>query len=54
MKKAIFALLTLLLCFSIFACKPKDEEDPDDNPGVDPTPGLSEPIETPIIDVPLG
>lgn len=55
MKKALFALLTLLLCFSLFACNPKDKEDSDDKkPSEDLTPGLSEPIETPIIDVPLG
>ena len=55
MKKALFALLTLLLCFSLFACKDKNGDETDGNkPTVNPTPGFSEPIETPIIDVPLG
>ena len=56
MKKAFIALLTLLLCFSLFACKPKgDQGDPaQNNPGASSAPNLGGgSIETPIIEVPL-
>ena len=52
MKKLLFLLLTLVLSFSLFACKPEDEETGDTNKPA-PTPGFSEPIDTEIVDIPL-
>ena len=56
MKKALLALLTLLLCFSLFACGPKDEQNDGGNngPQIPSTPGFDEPIDTPIVEIPLG
>ena len=56
MKKALLALLALLLSFSLFACTP--EETPGEKPGQTPSgPEIPEEIQgtdTPYVDVPLG
>ena len=53
MKKALLALLSVILSFSLFACTP---DDPADQGGGDDAknPGLSSPIELPFTDIELG
>ena len=56
MKKALLALLAIILCFSLFACDPNEE--PDDNEGdqsqTDDKLDLKDPFDTPFADIELG
>lgn len=55
MKKALLALLTLLLSFALFACTPEDDpngKDPTDPPAGPVIPG-SGTVDTPYTDIDL-
>lgn len=55
MKKALLALLTVLLCFAFIACEPQPEE-PEKKPEQSQETKLpiTDPIDTPFADVELG
>ena len=55
MKKALLALLAILLSFSLFACGDKngDSEGTNDTPKIE-NPVSGNPIETPFVEIPLG
>ena len=55
MKKALLALLAILLSFSLFSCgdKTDDPADPNETPKIE-NPVSGNPIDTPFVEVPLG
>lgn len=55
MKKALLALLAILLSFSLFACGDgtDDPESSNDTPKIE-NPVSGNPIDTPFVEVPLG
>ena len=55
MKKALLALLSLLLCFALFACTPDDPNEGGNNDQSQggTNPGLKDSTDTPIIDLEL-